>query len=93
MKSVKFDVTFSEPADRVELFIRFVWSFICGFVQFVLAIIASFAVILQFFHILFMGKRHRALFDWTVKYMKYVTELSVYSAMLTDERSTLMPED
>ena len=93
MKGVKFDVAYSEPAGRMELLIRFFWSFICSIIQMVLGIVASFAMVLQFFHILFMGKRNRALFDWTKRYMKYTNELSVYSMMLTDERCPLMPED
>ncbi|VVB56872.1 Uncharacterised protein [uncultured archaeon] len=93
MKTVKFDVTFKEPASRVELFVRMVWAIPTAIVMIVLAIIAAIASVLQWFHILFVGKRHKALHGWIYKFLVYVVKYEAYKDMLTDERSPIMPED
>jgi hypothetical protein len=93
MKTVKYDVEYSESADRVELFFRIVWLIPTYFVMLVLGILVEVAWFLQFLCILFTGKRNRMLFDLSKKYMLYTTQLSTYLFLLTDERNPLMPED
>ena len=93
MKTVKFDVTYKEPASRLELFVRIVWGIPTEIVAFVLLIIACIAGILQWFHILFMGKRHKVLHEWIYKFVAYFVKYECYQNMLTDERNPIMPED
>ncbi|NYZ73705.1 DUF4389 domain-containing protein [Candidatus Micrarchaeota archaeon] len=93
MKSVKYSSAYEEKASRIELLIRFVWMIPVGFVSFFLSIIYIFAYMLQFLHILVLGKRHKVLHDWIFKYMAYYTKFNSYFVLLTDERTPIMPED
>ncbi len=93
MKTVKFDVTYAEKSDRLELFIRFVWMIPAMIVVSVLSLVGTIAWVLQFFHVLIFAKRNETLHDWLVKYMAYVTKANTYFLLMTDERCPIMPED
>ncbi|MDD5340740.1 MAG: DUF4389 domain-containing protein [Candidatus ainarchaeum sp.] len=92
MKTVKYDVTYAEKADRMELIIRFFWMIPTVIVAGVLSFIGTIAWGLQFLHVLVFAKKHKALYEWTLKYMAYVTEANTYLLLLTDERNPIMPE-
>ena len=93
MKTVKFDVTYKEEAGRLELFIRWLWAIPTYIVAFVLEIIGILCMMLQWLHILILGKRNKALHDWIVKFMAYMVKFMSYFYLITDERNPLMPED
>jgi Na+/H+ antiporter NhaC len=93
MKTVKMEIVSAEEAGRLELIIRFVWGIIVGIVLTVYGIIASFAYIIQWFYILFLGKRHAGLQDFINKYVKQSAKLNAYIYLGTDERPPVMPED
>jgi len=93
MKTVKYDVTYVEGAGRLELFIRFFWLIPTFVVLCVLSFIGTMAYCLQFLYILLLGKRHKTLHAWIVKYMAYVTKVNSYYLLVTDERNPIMPED
>jgi hypothetical protein len=93
MKSVKYTVAYSEKAGRLELFIRWIWAIPSYIVLVILAIIGCIAMFLQFFHILFMGKRNKFLNEWVMKFFSYEVKWMSYIYLLTDERNPLMPED
>jgi hypothetical protein len=93
MKTVKFDITYAEKSDRLELFIRILWMIPTMIVASVLSLIGSIAWGLQFLHILVFAKKNKMLYDWTVKYMEYVTKANTYALLMTDERNPIMPED
>lgn len=93
MKTVKYDVTYAEKSDRLELFIRILWMIPTLIVAGVLSFIGTIAWVLQFLHILVFAKRNKMLADWLVKYMEYVTKANSYVMLMTDERNPIMPED
>lgn len=93
MKTVKYEVAFDEKASRLELLIRFIWLIPCGIVSFFLGIIYMFAYMIQFLHILVLGKRQKTLHNWILKYQCYYTKVNTYVLLLTDERAPIMPED
>ena len=93
MKTTRYEVDFDEKAGRLELFIRFFWMIPACIVAGILGFIAFFAYGLQFLHILFLGKKHRLLHNLLFKCMAYYTKVNTYAALLTDERSPIMPED
>jgi hypothetical protein len=93
MKTVKYDVTYAEKADRMEVIIRFFWMIPTMIVLCVLGFVGTIAYFLQFFHILLFAKRHKALHGWILKYMAYVTWANSYCLLMTDERSPIMPEE
>ncbi len=93
MKTVKYDVTYVEKADRMEVIIRFFWMIPTLFVAAVLSLAGTVAWGLQFLHVLVFAKRHKTLHDWILKYMAYVTKADTYFMLLSDERNPIMPED
>ena len=92
MKTVKYEVTFSEKASRLELLVRFLWMIPCYIVLWVLGIIATIAWVVQFLHILILGKRNKTVHEWLVKYVAYCAKLDSYIMLLTEERTPIMPE-
>lgn len=92
MKTVKYEIKFSSKASRLELLIRFFWSIPTAIVLMVLIVIASVAAVLQFLHILILGKRHAGCHKWIVKCMVYAVQYKTYANLLTDERNPIMPE-
>jgi len=93
MKTVKFDITYAEKSDRLELFIRILWMIPTLVVAGVLSLIGTIAWALQFLYILVFARRNKTLNDWLVKYMEYVTKANSYAMLMTDERNPIMPED
>lgn len=93
MKTVKYDVTYEEKASRLELLIRFLWSIPSYLVLMVLSMVAMIMMVLQFFHMLLLGKRHKAMHEWIMKFMAYEVKWITYVYLLTDERNPILPED
>ena len=92
MESVKITVNFVEKADRVELFIRFIWGFIAAIILCIIGIFAAYiALPIQWLHILFLGKRHPALAKFINAWFVGMTQLYAYLLLATDERPPLMP--
>lgn len=91
MKTIKYSVEYKKPADRMELFVRLIWLIPASIVLLILGFIAKICIILQFFHVLFLGKRHQDLHHWIEKYVTYSVELYSY-ILLTDERPELIPK-
>jgi hypothetical protein len=93
MKSVSYDAKYDEKAGRVELFIRFFWAIPSVIVMMVLGLVAEICFVLQFLHILILGKRNEFMFTWTKKYISFYTKFFSYLTLVTEERSPIMPED
>ena len=93
MKSVKGNIKVSLNASRLELLVRFFLSIIYSLVFSVIGLILSLALIFQFFIILFTGKRHKGITDFTRAYLDYLIEVDAYLMMATDERPPFWPED
>ncbi len=92
MKSVDFDVKYEEKARRLELLIRWLWAIPSYIVLMVLEIILWVGLVLQFFHILILGKRNKTFADWTKMFVSYSVKFQSYFFLLTEERNPLMPE-
>jgi len=92
MKTVKYDTTYKKEASRLELFIRWFWMIPVAIVMIFLSIVFFFAAMLQFWHVLILGKRNKMCFEWSKKFVAYITNVNSYF-YLTDERCPLMPED
>lgn len=93
MKTVDFDITVVEKASRLEPVISIFYGIPLAIVGTVLCSIATVAWIIQFFHIILLAKRNKALADFTVKTLKYCAKWEAYACFLTDERPPIMPED
>ena len=92
METVKVNVTSAEKASRLELFIRWIWGTIVAIILSIIGIFAGIAMIVQWFYILILGKRHPALAKFVTNWFKAMTGLYFYMYLSTDERPPLMPE-
>lgn len=92
MKTVRMDVTYGERASRLELIIRFLWCIPLYIVATILGIVGMICFCLQWLYILFLGKRHRTLHEWIVKYLGYAYKMVAYALLATEERPPIAPE-
>ncbi|MDD5628330.1 MAG: DUF4389 domain-containing protein, partial [Elusimicrobia bacterium] len=86
MNSVKITVASEAQASRLELFVRIVWGSIVGFVLGFIGIGASVALVVQWFHILFLGRRQAGLQKFINAYGVAMAQLKFYCLLTTDER-------
>lgn len=89
MSRVVYDVEYSEQASRLELFLRMILGFAYGFVWYFWTLLSQLTSIVQFFHILILGKRNERLFEFVKNYMRFTTEFFSYTSLLTDERPSI----
>ena len=92
MDTVKVTVTSAEKASRLELFIRWIWGTIVMIILCIIGIFASIAIFVQWFYILFLGKRHAGLAKFVNAWFVAMTGLYFYMYLSTDERPPLIPE-
>ena len=92
METVKITITSGEKASRLELIVRFIWYFVAMIVLGIIGIFAYIASIVQWLHILFLGKRHPAIAKFVNAWLVAYTQLIIYFLLATDERPPLVPE-
>lgn len=92
MDTVKITVKSGEKAGRLELFIRFVYGLVAGIIIAIIGIFAHVAWVIQWLHILILGKRHSALAKFINAWMVACTQLKFYVMLSTDERPPLVPD-
>lgn len=92
LETVKVTVTSAEKASRLELFIRFVWIMISEIVLGIIGVFAIIALLLQWLHILILGKRQPALASFVNSWLTAWTQLMFYTYLATDERSPIIPQ-
>ncbi len=92
METVKVTVKSEENANRLELFIRFIYGFIALVVLWIVGMFAGIAFAIQWLHILFLGKRHPALAKFVNSWLVAYTQLMFYTHLSTDERPPIVPE-
>ena len=92
MESVKMTVVSDEAASRSELFMRFIWGALVGLVLGVIGTFAGMAMVVQWFHILILGKRQPTLQKFVNAYAIAGSQLKFYWLLATDERPPVMPD-
>lgn len=92
MKTVTITVKPVEKASRLELFIRIIWTILCSIVLGIVGIFAIIAMVLQWFHILILGKRQMQLNKFATNWLIAFAALHFYKNLSTDERPPLIPE-
>ena len=83
---MKPDIKFVEKASRLELFIRLILMFVYGIIAEIWGLFVGIAWVLQWFHILFMGRRHKGLENFMKGFWRFWVRVIAYVLMLTDER-------
>ncbi len=81
----KVEVPYSEKVSRLFIF-RFLWIFIAMWPMMVLAFWVGILMMLHFWYMLFMGKRHEYLWSAAKRFFVYNMEWKSYLEVLTDER-------
>jgi len=82
---------FEQPAGRLELLVRIVYWIVVGIVLMVYGILAFVCLILQWFVILFFGRRNRGLSEFIRGYLEYSVHVMPYMNIMTDRRPGIMP--
>ena len=93
MKTVKSKITYTEKASRLELFVRIIYMIPIMIVLWIFGIIAAVVFIVEWLHILILGKRHKSLGKFLETYVTYVFKVNVYLNLVTDERPPIIPEE
>ncbi|MBT7062787.1 DUF4389 domain-containing protein [Candidatus Woesearchaeota archaeon] len=83
---MKPEIKFVEKASRLELFIRLILCFVYGIIAEIWAIFVLIVWVLQWFYILFTGRRHKSFENFTKGFWRYWVRVVAYCLMLTDER-------
>lgn len=92
MEPIRIDIPMEERASRVRLFTRWFWMLILVWPLYVWMIWAAFLQLVQWWHILFVG-RYWA-FAWTqqAKFFSYMLRLNAWLTLLTDRRPYLFKD-
>jgi len=83
--------TFEHDAGRLELLIRIVYWILIGIVLWVYSIIAFVCLIIQWFHILILGRRNEGLSNLVKGYLEYQVHVMNYTYIMTDTRPDILP--
>jgi hypothetical protein len=84
--------TYEEKASRIELFVRIVYWILIGIVLWIYGFIAGICWFIQWFVILILGRRSKALGEFVRGYMEYYVHVSNYVYFFTDTRPNIFPE-
>ena len=84
--------TFEHDAGRLELLVRIVYWILIGIVLWVYGIITFIFLFVQWFHILFLGRRNEFLSDFAKGYLEYLVHVMNYVYLMSDKRPGIMPE-
>jgi hypothetical protein len=82
---------FEHDAGRLELLIRIVYWILIGIVLWIYGIIALIVLVIQWIHILILGRRNESLSDIAKGYLEYVVHVMPYTYFMTDKRPEIMP--
>jgi len=83
---------YEHDASRLELFVRIVYAWICiTIVLVVYGFIAEICMLIQWFVILILGRRHEGLSNFIKGYLEYYVHVISYYYFMTDDRPGIMP--
>ncbi len=82
---------YEHDAKRLELLIRIFYSIAIGIVLIVYGFIAGILMIIQWFVILFLGRRNQGLSEYIKGYLEYYVHVLSYTSWMTDTRPGIMP--
>jgi hypothetical protein len=84
--------TYEEKASRIELLVRILYWILIGIVMTVYGFLSGICLIIQWFVILILGRRNRALGEFIQGYVEYYVHVLNYVYFFTDKRPNIMPE-
>jgi hypothetical protein len=81
---VTFEVDYTEPRNRLTAFFRLILAIPVAIFLYVYAIVACFAILIAWFAIVFTARYPRGLYDFVAGYLRFVTRVTAYAALLCD---------
>jgi len=78
-------------AGRLELLIRIVYWILIAIVLWVYGFITCICLIIQWLHILILGRRNESLSNFAKGYLEYMIHVLPYTYFMTDKRPDIMP--
>ncbi len=81
-----YEALYVEKGSRIELFVRIAYGFILSLIANLWMIAVAFALIIQWFHILFLGKKNERLWQFTLSFYRFYARALAYFSLLTDAR-------
>jgi len=81
-----YDGIFEEKAPRLELLIRLLYGIVLVTVGWGWGIAVGVVSLVQFFHILFLVKRRRGIWDFVMGYLRFTARVQAYLNLMTDQR-------
>jgi len=82
---------FELEAGRLELLIRIVYWILIGIVLWIYGIITAICLIIQWIHILILGRRNESLSNFVKGYLEYYVHVMGYVYFMTDKRPDILP--
>jgi hypothetical protein len=90
---VKLDVEYDEKASRLEaLIIRPLYAIVLCIILEIWGIVAFIVIVIQWLHILVLGKRNHGMHDFVTKYFRFYARVYGYFCLLTDARPPISGE-
>jgi len=83
---------YDDDAGRIELLVRIVYWVAIGIVAWVYGLIAFVCLVIQWFHILIIGRRSHGLSDFAKGYLEYIVHRMPYMYLMTDRRPAILPD-
>ena len=81
---VSFEADYTERRNRLTAFFRLILAIPVAIVLYLYAILAVFAIVGAWFAILLTGRYPRSLYDFVAGYLRMVTRVTAYAALLCD---------
>jgi Domain of unknown function (DUF4389) len=81
---VTFQADYTDRRNRLTAFFRLILAIPVAIVLYVYAIVAGVAVLFAWFAIVFTGRYPRGLYDFVAGFLRFVTRVTAYSALLCD---------
>jgi hypothetical protein len=92
MKGIKIDIPYDEKTTRVEMIYRILYCIAYCIIASILGTIISFVMLIQFLIMVITATKHEKLNHYIHVYIVWITEISAYLYLLTDERPDLIPK-
>ena len=81
---VTFEADYSESRNRLTAFFRLILVIPVAIVLYIYGIVALFAILFAWFAIVFTGRYPQALYDFVAGYLRFLTRVTAYAALLCD---------
>jgi Domain of unknown function (DUF4389) len=81
---VRFEADYVEQRNRLTAFFRLILVIPVAIVLYVYAIVASIAIVIAWFAIVFTARYPQGLYDFVASYTRFLTRVTAYAALLCD---------